>query len=175
VEFGQQSKASIERLVGLNVTSMICLTQALLPSLNVFARGTVAAQIINIGSSFSYIGYPGFAVYCATKYAVRGFTQALDRELAGTGLAVRLFSPRATKTDINSDAVRAMNRDLGVNEDDPAQVAQQFLKFCASQAKEYRVGFPEKLFALLNQLVPSVVGNAIERQLPRIRKAFKKN
>lgn len=174
-EFGHQSEASISRLVGLNVTSMISLTQALLPSLKVFASGSASAQIINIGSSFSYIGYPGFAVYCATKYAVRGFTQALDRELAGTGLVVRLFSPRATQTDINSDAVRAMNRDLGVHEDDPVQVARQFLSFCSGQAKEYRVGFPEKLFALINQLFPKIVGNAIAKQLPRIRKAFQQS
>ena len=172
VEFGEQSSDSIERLIGLNVTSTVRLTQAMLPSLRLSPGGPVSSQIINIGSSFSYIGYPGFAVYCATKYAVRGFTQALGRELAGTGISVRLFSPRATNTEINSDAVRAMNRDLGVREDDPAKVAEEFVRFCAGRAAEYRVGFPEKLFAVINQVFPGVVGGAIEKQLPRIRKAF---
>lgn len=175
VEFGAQSDGSIERLIGLNVTSLVRLTQTMLPSLRLLREGPVSSQIINLGSSFSYIGYPGFAVYCATKYAVRGFTQALGRELAGTGVSVRLFSPRATNTEINSDVVRAMNRDLGVREDDPSQVAQEFVRFCAGRAAEYRVGFPEKLFAVINQVLPGVVGGAIEKQLPRIRKAFSKS
>ncbi len=175
VEFGRQSEDAIERLISLNVTSLVRLTQAMLPCLRVSRAGPVSSQIINIGSSFSYIGYPGFAVYCATKYAVRGFTQALGRELSGTGISVRLFSPRATNTEINSDVVRAMNRDLGVREDDPAQVAQEFVRFCAGRAAEYRVGFPEKLFAVINQVLPGVVGGAIEKQLPRIRKAFQKS
>ena len=175
VEFGQQSESSIDRLIALNVTSLVRLTQAMLPSLRALAGTAARAQIINIGSSFSYIGYPGFAVYCATKYAVRGFTQALGRELDGSGVVVRLFSPRATKTEINSESVRAMNRDLGVREDDPADVARQFMVFCAGHAPEYRVGFPEKLFAVINQILPGVVSGAIAKQLPRIRQAFQKS
>lgn len=174
-EFQQQSRPSIHQLVGLNVTSVMLLTQALLPSLDRSDNGTVSSQIINVGSSFSYIGYPGFSVYSATKYALRGFTQALGRELSSAGIAVRLFSPRATKTDLNSEAVRQLNRDLGVQEDDPAQVAQEFVRFCAGNSPEYRVGFPEKLFAVINQIAPGVVSRAIQKQLPRIQSAFQKS
>ncbi|MEY3741072.1 MAG: hypothetical protein RLZZ192_1748, partial [Pseudomonadota bacterium] len=171
-EFAQQPVASIHQTIGLNLSALVVLTQRLLPQLPRSSNGNTVSQIVNIGSSFAYIGYPGFAVYCASKYAVRGFTQALSRELFGSGIAVRLFSPRATKTELNTSVVQQMNHDLGVQQDDPASVAQQFLKFLASRAPEIRVGFPEKLYAVINQIAPGVVGRAIVRQLPRIRQAF---
>lgn len=173
IGFEQQSSKSIEQLIALNIGSVVRLTHELLPTLHKERAKNRRCQIINIGSSFAYIGYPGFAVYCATKYAIRGFTQALDRELFDTGIEVRLFSPRATRTAINSETLRSLNRDLGVQEDHPKDVARDFLEFCSDRQTSQCVGFPEKLFALVNQVLPGVVSNAIRKQLPRIRQALK--
>ncbi|MBU3724997.1 MAG: SDR family oxidoreductase [Burkholderiaceae bacterium] len=173
IEFDQQSSHSIDQLINLNINSVVRLSQILLPNLRKEAAKGQRCQMINIGSSFAYIGYPGFAVYCATKYAIRGFTQALDRELYGTGIAVRLFSPRATQTELNSEAVRSLNHDLGVQEDHPRDVAREFLRFCGERRVAQCVGFPEKFFAAINQVLPGIVSGAIRKQLPRIRQAFK--
>ena len=48
------------------------------------ARRAAHGRIVNVGSIFGYVGYPGFAAYCASKFALRGFSEALRRELADT-------------------------------------------------------------------------------------------
>ena len=170
-EFGNaegMERASLERLMEINLITPIALTQQLLPAL----RRSGASQIVNVGSTFAYIGYPGFAAYCASKFGLRGFTEALDRELADSSVRVRLFSPRATATDINSPAVRQMNQELGTNEDTPEQVASEFIRFLRGTQREGRVGRPEKIFTRLNQWAPAVVDRALKGQLARIKKAF---
>lgn len=166
--FAEQDPATIARLVEVNLVSPMLLAHRLLPAMR---RGN-QAQIVNIGSSFAYIGYPGFSAYCATKFGLRGFSEALARELWGTGVRVRLFSPRATSTGINSEAVRTLNRDLGVREDSTLEVARQFAAFLEGSCDEYRVGWPEKLFTWINQCLPSVVAAALRKQMPRMRAAW---
>lgn len=166
--FERQSQETIEKLLQVNLLAPIQLSQQLLPRL----LREPSAQIINIGSTFSYIAYPGFATYSATKFGLRGFTEALGRELTDTSVRVRLFSPRATKTDINSPEVTRLNQQLGTVEDDPAEVARQFVFFLTQRQTEYRVGFPEKLFAKINQIFPGVVSKSLHKQLPLIRQAL---
>lgn len=168
-DFSTQSQDSIQQMAQVNLIAPMLMSQTFLPVLT----KEPSAQIINIGSALGYIGYPGYTAYCATKFGLRGFTQALDRELGESNVRARLFSPRATKTDINPDAVRRMNQDLGVQEDDVHDVAQQLIEFLAKDADEFQVGFPESLFRRINQIAPSVVKKNIAKQLPRIRAAFK--
>ncbi len=166
--FPDQDPAAIGRLIQVNLVAPMLLARTLIPELSKSAK----AQIVNIGSTFAYIGHPGFAAYCAAKFGLRGFSEALARELSDTEIRVRLFSPRATATGINSAAVRAMNRDLRVREDQPDEVAAQFMGFLERGGDEYCVGWPEKFFARLNQWMPALVGGALKKQLPRMRSAW---
>jgi len=166
--FDTQTPETMQRVLDVNLVAPMLLTRALLPAL----RLTAAPQVINIGSTFADIGYPGFAVYCASKFGLRGLTEALDREFASGGPRVRLFSPRATQTDINPVEVRQLNRDLGVAEDDPREVARMLIEFLDQRDPVRRIGFPERVFVRLNQLAPGLVSRALHRQLPRIRAAF---
>lgn len=170
-DFSEQDPALLEKLVRVNLVSPMLLSQALLPELS----KSPGSLIVNVGSTFAYIGYPGYSVYCASKFGLRGFTEALARELSDSAIGVRLFSPRATATEINTAAVKELNRDLGVREDSPRDVARQFARFLSTTQAEYRVGWPEKLFSRINQLLPSVVGGALKKQLPRIRHAWRAN
>jgi short-subunit dehydrogenase len=164
--FESQSGAAIERLVAVNLVAPIQLTQRLLPLL----RAARFAQIVNVGSIFGYLGYPGFALYCATKFGLRGFSQALRRELAGSNVAVRYFAPRAARTPLNTPAIRAMNRALKTREDAPEKVAAKLVRFIAGSGWERKLGFPERLYVLLNHLVPAINDRAIRAQLAIIRR-----
>ena len=166
--FEAQSSATIERLIAVNLLAPIALTQRLLPLLRKASR----AQVINVGSIFGYLGYPGFAVYCATKFGLRGFSQALRRELSDSGIAVRYFAPRATRTPLTTPEIAAMNEALNTHEDTPEDVARMLVKFIARESWERKLGFPERLFVFLNHLVPSVNDRAIRKQLETIRKYF---
>jgi short-subunit dehydrogenase len=164
--FESQSATTIERLIAVNLLAPIQLTQLLLPLLKEAAR----AQVINVGSIFGYLGYPGFAVYCATKFGLRGFSQALRRELSDTDIAVRYFAPRATRTPLTTPSISAMNHELNTKEDAPEHVARMLVKFISRGTWERKVGFPERLYVFLNHLVPGVNDRAIRGQLKVIRK-----
>lgn len=164
--FATQSPETIRQLLDTNLLAPMLLTQQLLPLLQI----APAAQIVNIGSVFGMLGFPGFAAYGASKAGLHGFSQALRRELADTNIAVRYFAPRATSTGINSTEVNAMNQALNTAEDSPEQVAAALIKFLSEQSWRRTLGGKERFFVLLNQLLPALPDNALRKQLQVIRK-----
>lgn len=161
-----QSDASLARIVETNVLAPMQLVRRLLPLL----EREPQAWIVNVGSIFGYLGYPGHAAYSASKFALRGFSEALRRELADGPVRVLYFAPRATRTAMNSAALCALNAELGVAMDDPAAVAQALVRLLQNPVRERLLGMPEKLFARLNQLLPGLVDRALRRQLSTIRR-----
>lgn len=149
--------------LNVNLVAPIRLTQSLIGQLR-RNRGT----IVNIGSAFGSIGYPYQSVYCASKFGLRGFSEALSRELDGI-VQVKYLAPRATDTKINDSSVRAMNEALGNAMDSPELVAKEFMTLLKSSARRRHIGFPEKLFARLNGLLPELVDSAIIKQLKTIK------
>lgn len=149
-----------------NLLAPLQLTQALLPQL--LARP--AAVIVNVGSAFGSIGHPGYSGYCASKFGLRGFTEALRRELADSAVAVLYLAPRATDTGINSPAVVAMNKALGNQTDSPQRVANELIaQLKAGQARRY-IGWPEQLFVRVNALLPQIVDKALAAKLAIVRR-----
>jgi short-subunit dehydrogenase len=136
--------------------------------------GQEKAQIINIGSIFGYLGFPGFTSYCASKFGLRGFSQSLRRELSDTNIAVRYFAPRATRTNINSDAVTQMNQELKTTSDTTEFVASELMKFLKTDSFEKKLGVKESFFVFMNQLFPGIPDKAILGQLPIIKKYLNK-
>lgn len=80
-----------------NVTGLINVTQAVLPIF--FARPDGGAgDIVNIGSIAGREPYAGGSIYCATKAAVRSFTDSLRRETISTKIRVMEVDPGAVET-----------------------------------------------------------------------------
>ena len=77
----------IEIMFSTNVTGLINMTQAILPIYKKRDEGG-RGDIINIGSIAGREGYPGGSIYCASKAAVRTFTDAMRRELIATRIRV---------------------------------------------------------------------------------------
>jgi len=84
-----------------NVTGLINMTQAVLPIFK--ARGTEggAGDIINIGSIAGREPYAGGGIYCATKAAVRSFTDSLRKELIATRIRVMEIDPGQVETEFS--------------------------------------------------------------------------
>ena len=163
--FENLTDQDIELMLGLNSIAPIKLTRKLLLVL----KRQPEARVVNIASTFGAIGFPGYSVYSASKYAIRGFSQALARELADTNVHVGCLLPRATKTAINTDRVVEMNRKLSVAMDPPEVVATVLVKFLGGHGGELAIGWPEKLLVRLNSLFPALIGNAISKKLPLIK------
>lgn len=169
--FEEMSQEQISSIIHINLTSTIILTQALLPIL----RENSQPQIINIGSAFAGIAFPAFAVYSASKFGLRGFTEALRRELMDSDIAVRYFAPRGTDTPFNNSDVAVLNRELKVTIDSPEQVAKEFIGFIRTKKPRYSIGRPEKIFTFMNNVFPSVVDKALFKQLAIIKRCLPKN
>jgi short-subunit dehydrogenase len=158
----------LERIIQTNLIAPMQFTSALLPTL----LQHKTAQIIQVGSIFGYIGYPGNAVYCASKFGLRGYAQALSRELSDTGVRVKYFAPRATNTKMNEGVIEELNAALKVKQDSPQFVAAELIRFLGLNRFELKLGFPEKLFVFLNQILPAITDKALRGQLPVIKKYF---
>jgi short-subunit dehydrogenase len=164
--FAEQTPREIATALSVNTVAPILLCHALLPVL----LERPSAHIVNVGSTFGSIGFPGFAAYSASKFAVRGFSEALRRELADTGVKVHYVAPRATKTALATDRVRALNAELGVGMDPPQTVAAAIVSVLRNERREVLLGGPERLFAKLNGLLPSLVDRSLRRQLAVVRR-----
>ena len=91
----QFSYSQIEQLMTVNFTSQAFITRALLPGLKRKAH----SNLIYIGSEAALKGSRKGTVYCASKFALRGFTQALREECGSSSVRVSLINPGMVKTD----------------------------------------------------------------------------
>jgi short-subunit dehydrogenase len=164
--FTQQPTREVATALSINTVAPILLCHAMLPVL----LERPSAHVVNVGSTFGSIGFPGFTAYSASKFAVRGFSEALRRELADTHVRVHYVAPRATKTALATDRVRALNADLGVGMDAPQTVAAAIATALRDERREVLLGAPERLFAKVNALLPSLVDRSLRRQLAVVRR-----
>ncbi|MDM0029721.1 SDR family oxidoreductase [Variovorax saccharolyticus] len=153
------------QVLHLNLLVPMLLTQALLPHL----RSLPQAQVICLGSVLGRLGLPGFSVYSASKFGLRGFAESLRRELGDTRVRVQYLGARSTRTAFNSGAVEAYNEATGTVMDRPDVVAEALLELLVSGAPERFLGFPEKFAVGLNGLAPGLLDGAFakhRRSLP---------
>ncbi|WP_131670182.1 SDR family oxidoreductase [Pseudomonas parakoreensis] len=166
----QLDDSDINAMLAVNISAPMCLTKLLLPLL----KQADSAMVVNVGSTYGSIGYPGYASYCATKFALRGFSEALRRELADTRVNVLYVAPRATRTSMNSAAAQALNDALKSSVDDPQTVASAVIHAIAGDRRDLYLGWPERFFVRLNNLLPHLVDRGLRKQLPLIRRLSEK-
>lgn len=153
------SAAEMNQVLQTNLLAPMLLTRALLPHL----RQQPRAQVICVGSVLGALGLPGFSVYSASKFGLRGFAQALRRELADTSVLVQYLGPRSTRTAFNGKDVEAYNRATGTAMDPPKAVAQALVALLSDEAAERFMGWPEKLAVRLNGAAPALLDAAFTK------------
>jgi NAD(P)-dependent dehydrogenase (short-subunit alcohol dehydrogenase family) len=100
--FEQISETDFDWLFEINFGAMVRLTRAFLPHL----KASDDARIVNMSSVFGLISPPGQTAYSASKFAVRGFSNALRFELAGSNVGVTVVHPGGVATKIAENARR---------------------------------------------------------------------
>lgn len=134
------------------------------------ARGS--GQIVNIGSVLGSIPYPWFAAYSSSKAGLGALSQALRRELAGSGVAVTHVNPRAAKTPFNSAQVNRFLEITGMKADEPDWVARRIAEAIINRRETVSIGAMERVYAALNAISPRLIDNGLKTQIRRARAEF---
>jgi meso-butanediol dehydrogenase/(S,S)-butanediol dehydrogenase/diacetyl reductase len=91
---------SIEKLFSINFNGVVWGTQAATQAFKALGHG---GKIISAASQAGHIGNPGIALYSATKFAVRGFSQSAARDLAAHGITVNTYAPGIVRTPLMAE------------------------------------------------------------------------
>lgn len=92
-----------DRTISINVGGVLWGIQAAMKAFDRLGHG---GKILSASSQAGHVGNPGIAVYSASKFAVRGLTQAAARELAPRGITVNVWSPGSVQTPMLESVVR---------------------------------------------------------------------
>jgi len=122
-----------EEMIDTNIKGLLWVTRAVLPGMVARDRG----HVINLGSVSGHQVYPGGAVYCGTKFAVRAMTQGLRLDLLGTRVRCSTVDPGMVETEFSEvrfhgDTERAAEVYRSFPPLQPRDVAEAVL-FCATR------------------------------------------
>src|SRR5271157_1628122 len=162
-------------VMDVNFGGTVRMTRAFLPLL----RRHKEAALVNLSSLFGLIAPPRQSAYCASKFAVRGFTEALRHELAGTSIRVVCVHPGGVATQIARNARRAPTIDDRSAEElralaerlltmPPAEAAETILRGLEAGETRLVVGKDATRGDLVQRLFPASymkwIGPSLERQ-----------
>lgn len=123
------SLADMEWLMGVNFWGVVHGTHAFLPGM--LERGS--GVIVNISSLYGIMAWPAQHAYCASKFAVRGFTESMRHDLHGTGVRAVCVHPGGIDTGIVRNA-RFTTDDKG--RIDRTKLERDFKKIARTSAEE---------------------------------------
>ncbi len=116
--FEQHSAADFDRVMRINLGGVVNGCRAFLPHL----RAVDEAHIVNLSSVFGIVAIPGQSAYCTSKFAVRGFSEALGEELRDSAVGLTVVHPGGVRTNIVANATQA----TGMVPDDTLQRLARF-------------------------------------------------
>jgi short-subunit dehydrogenase len=134
------------------------------------ARGS--GQIVNVGSVLGAIPYPWFAAYSSSKAGLAALSQALRRELAGSGVTVTHVNPRAARTAFNTAEVNRFLAATGMKADDPEFVAARIFEAVMKRRPTATIGAMERVYGALNAIAPALIDRGLKGQVRRARASF---
>ncbi len=124
------SAADYDEMFLTNVRSTFLFSRYVTPHMLERKSGT----ILMISSMAGIYGFPGEAVYCATKFAQVGFAQALDKELRPSGIKVGLICPGGVKTEFALGKGRTVDAVAASDMLEPEDVAGAVLLACTQSS-----------------------------------------
>jgi len=172
--FEQVDEADFEWLFGINFWGVVRMTRAFLPLLS----QSEEARLVNISSVFGLIAPPGQTAYAASKFAVRGFSEALRHELAGTRIGVTVVHPGGVATAIakNARIAKVISAEEAAERQErsktflrlPPEIAgETIVRGVENRQPRVLVGSDAKWIALIQRLMPVGYWNLFGPRLTR--------
>ncbi|MDF2509980.1 MAG: hypothetical protein K0Q52_3839 [Microbacterium sp.] len=159
-------------LTDVNLWGTVSITKALLPAL----RAAPAAHITHFASVYALAAPAGRIPYALSKFAVRGFSEALRHELEGTTVSVGAVYPAGVRTGIilhgryaaaidPAVAARAASAQAAMYHTDPADAAARIVRATERRAARTMVGREARLIDVLTRIAPSSYWRVMRRPL----------
>lgn len=145
--FQEADEARITRLLDLNLKAPLLLARQTLPHFLEQGHG----YIVNVGSTAARVASPTFVAYSASKYGLAGFTDALRREIQGTGVHLLLALPGWVRTDMVPPALREQVEQRGFILEDPHDVAEAIVQGLVKGQEELVLGGPLVKFGVYTE------------------------
>lgn len=161
--YGEFTETSLEEelsMIQLNISSLVVLTK-------LFAQDMVSrksGRIMNVGSVLSFLPFPYFAVYSATKAFVLAFSETLAAELEGTGVIVNSLYPGTTDTGFTTTEMQTTNLHK-TKPMHPKEVAVQGVKHLLEGKGKKVIGFQNWFYSKLQNFVPDSIMMKIKKGL----------
>lgn len=174
-DFETQPPDSVARILAVNNAGMAQCTRAAFPLMRHCADMGGRPAVVNLSSASAAFGIPSLAVYSASKFWVRGFTEALSLEWVRHGIAVRDVMPPFVNTAMVHDGLQANKFQQRMGADiTPEQVAEQVYAAYVGGPLHRLVSAKFKVTVFLARFVPDGLvraGLAVVGGYPRRRKA----
>jgi short-subunit dehydrogenase len=177
-QFDEFDQAQMAWLMDINFWGVVRGTRAFMPHL----QSRPQAHIVNISSIFGIIAPPGQSAYCASKFAVRGFSEALRHELTMSKSTVRLsvVHPGGVKTNIARKARAGAHLRENVNPNvladrfeqlartSPSAAAQRIIRGIERNEPRILIGLDAKYLDIIQRLRPASYWSLLERAFKRM-------
>ena len=176
-ELIEASTEEIDRIVAVNLRGVIYGAQAAHSWLKRTAPGSC---LLNTGSAAGFYGVPGGAVYSATKFAVRGLTEALDAEWAADGIRVRSLMPSYIDTPLldrppnakNSVMMRDMVLQMGREISPVEDVAEAAWRAVHGDRLHWVVGKTAREAAFASRWMPGALRKRVRAMMAQRRRVL---
>lgn len=159
-----------DKILAVNLHAPIKLIQAVLPSMKRRGYG----HIVNVGSMTGFVPLPYYSAYVASKAGLKGFTDALRRELFDTDITISHIAPRAVQTSMNDGDIAEFNYKTHIYVDKADKIARRIMRAIVKQENDVRIGIPERFFAFMSFMFPSVVDRGLAKYRQAGREVFSK-
>lgn len=165
-DFVQMPLKKDEEMIAVNITALIGLTKLFAKDMIQLGKG----KIMNVASLLSFLPFPYYTIYSATKCFVLTFSETLAAELTGTGVVVTALCPGTVETNFHTQAMR-QTKAMSANKPMPAsQVAKVGVELFLHGKGKKIVGFMNWFLSNLPRFTPDFLMIKIKKNLASIKK-----
>ena len=165
--FADCAPERLRTIMEVNVFGLTETTRLFIPLLK---QGNRPA-IVNVSSVLGKRAVPGMSEYCASKFAVQGFSEALRAELAKDGVDVLVVNPGRTRTEFNQHQLERKSRRVFASYSggqSPERVAKATLRALECGKNEISLTVPGKLLVLVNRFMPRLLNWLLAREARKL-------
>jgi uncharacterized protein len=162
--YGDFAKTSLEEelnMINVNISSVVVLTK-------LYAQDMLknnSGKIMNVASLLSFIPFPYYSVYSASKSFVLAFTETIAAEFNGTGIVITALCPGTVETNFHSPEMRKTNAMVANKPVTPKSVAIVGVKLLLEGKGKKIVGFNNWFISNLPRITPDFIMMKIKKNL----------